>query len=137
MEALGGWRVLGQRPTTYGAVVASVRAGLPYAALESVARRFDLPQETLVRVLRLPARTLARRKKESRLRPDESDRLLRLGRVASYAEEVLGTREKAGRWLRTPNRALGGAVPLELLDTDLGAQQVEQILGRVEYGVFS
>jgi putative toxin-antitoxin system antitoxin component (TIGR02293 family) len=53
------------------------------------------------------------------------------------AEEVLGSRERAGAWLRGPVRALGEARPLELLDTDLGAQQVEQVLGRIEHGVHS
>jgi len=53
------------------------------------------------------------------------------------AEEVLGTAEKAARWLKKPNRALGGAVPLAQLDTDIGARQVEEILGRIEHGLYS
>ena len=53
------------------------------------------------------------------------------------AEEVLGTREKAAAWLHDPNRALGGPRPLDQLDTDLGARQVEQILGRIAHGVYS
>jgi putative toxin-antitoxin system antitoxin component (TIGR02293 family) len=91
----------------------------------------------LARVIGLPARTLARRKKERRLRADESDRLLRLARVAAVAEEALGARENAGQWLQKPNRALGGVTPLELLDTDLGAEEVVAILGRIEHGVYS
>ena len=83
------------------------------------------------------ARTLARRKKERRLRADESDRLLRLARVAAVAEDVLGTREHAGRWLQKPNRALGDVTPLDLLDTDLGAEEIVSILGRIEHGVYS
>lgn len=85
----------------------------------------------------LPARTLARRKKERRLRADESDRLLRLARVAAVAEDVLGAQDKAGRWLQKPNRALGGIAPLDLLDTDLGAEEVVTVLGRIEHGVYS
>jgi putative toxin-antitoxin system antitoxin component (TIGR02293 family) len=51
--------------------------------------------------------------------------------------DVLGEREKALRWLGSPNKALGGRRPLDLLDTGLGAKQVEQILGRIESGVYS
>jgi putative toxin-antitoxin system antitoxin component (TIGR02293 family) len=50
---------------------------------------------------------------------------------------VFGERAKASRWLHNPNRALGGVSPLSLLDTDLGTREVEQILGRIEYGVYS
>src|SRR3972149_2005506 len=93
--------------------------------------------EAACRLLHPPPRTLARRKKDRRLRADESDRLLRLGRVAARAEEVLGTADKAARWLGKPNRALGGKVPLAQLDTDIGAHQVEEILGRIAHGLYS
>jgi putative toxin-antitoxin system antitoxin component (TIGR02293 family) len=82
-------------------------------------------------------RTLARRKKEKRLHADESDRLFRVGRIAALAEETLGSKDKAKRWLQKPNRALGGAAPLRLLDTELGARQVEDVLGRIAHGVYS
>jgi putative toxin-antitoxin system antitoxin component (TIGR02293 family) len=116
---------------------AQVRMGLPYSALEAVASGFEIGMSDLVAVLQVPARTLARRKREKRLRADESDRLFRLGRIAALAEEVLGTRQKATRWLHQPNRALGHAVPLRQLDTELGARHVEDLLLRVAHGVYS
>lgn len=137
VQALGGQGVFRKRGATYEAIIDEARTGLPYAALETLASRFEIPQETLVRVLHLPPRTLARRKKARRLSADESDRLLRLARVAARAEEVLGGRERAGAWLRGTVRALGSVRPLDLLDTDLGAQQVEHVLGRIEHGVYS
>src|SRR5574341_81502 len=137
LDTLGGARALRERATTYQALHERVRSGLPYASLEAVGRRFGLDLATLAAVLHLPRRTLARRKRESKLRPDESDRLLRLGRLASLAEEVLGTADRAARWLRRPNRALGGDVPLHRLDTDLGARDVEALLLRIAHGVYS
>jgi putative toxin-antitoxin system antitoxin component (TIGR02293 family) len=65
---------------------------------------------------------------------DESERLMR---VAAQAAEVLGSEEKASRWLHSPNRALGGRRPLDMVDTDLGAGQVAAALGRIEHGVNS
>ena len=62
---------------------------------------------------------------------------VRSARITALACEVLGDPEKAARWLRHPNRALAGRVPLSLLDTDLGACEVEAVLGRIEYGIFS
>ena len=113
-----------------------LRAGLPYASLAAVATGFGLGGEDTSTVLRIPARTLARRKRERRLSPEESDRLYRLGRIATLAEDVLGDRRKAADWLRAGNRALGGSAPLSRLDTDLGAEEVEGILLRLAHGVF-
>jgi putative toxin-antitoxin system antitoxin component (TIGR02293 family) len=135
IEALGGPRLLKARRRDEDALIERVRAGLPYSALEAMAARFGIGPDEVVSVLRLPARTLARRKKEGRLTADESDRLLRLGRIAALAEEVLGHRERAGRWLHQPNRALGDVAPLRRLDTDLGAKEVEQLLIRIAHGV--
>lgn len=135
--ALGGKAIFKERTATYDVVVNRVRAGLPYAVLESLADRFDIPRERLIRVLGIPPRTLARRKKERRLPAAESDRVLRVARIAAFAEDVLGEAGKAGRWLQKPNRALGGAIPLDQLDTDLGAERVSQVLGRIAHGVYS
>lgn len=114
-----------------------IREGFPFASLESVMKQFGLKREEISWALGLPSRTLARRKQERRLSPSESDRLFRVVRIAVQASEVLGGKEQAARWLRAPNRALSGQMPLELLDTDLGSRQVEEVLGRIEHGVFS
>jgi len=137
VETLGGRRVLRQKAATVDELQARVRTGLPYAALEAVATGFAITREDLGTLLHLPTRTLVRRKREKRLRADESDRLLRLGRIAALAQEVLGSREKATRWLHAPNRALGHAIPLRCLDTDLGARQVEDVLLRTAHGTYS
>jgi putative toxin-antitoxin system antitoxin component (TIGR02293 family) len=113
-----------------------LRMGLPFASLSAVATGFGLAGEDASTILRIPPRTLARRKRERRLSPEESDRLYRLGRIATLAEEVLGDRRKAADWLRAPNRALGQATPLSRLDTDLGTEEVEGVLLRLAHGVF-
>ncbi len=137
VDTMGGKRVFREPTRTYEAVIKRARAGLPYAALDAVMTRFEISPDKVVKLLALPPRTLARRKKERRLRADESDRLLRLSRIGALTEETLGTRERAAAWLKRPNRALGGVIPLDLLDSDLGALQVEQILGRISHGVYS
>jgi putative toxin-antitoxin system antitoxin component (TIGR02293 family) len=135
-------QVLGDRPQA-GPVRSTedlkqwIREGFPFASLESAMTQFGLKREEVSRALDLPSRTLARRKQDRRLSPGESDRLYRVVRIAVQASEVLGGREQAERWLHTPNRALSGQMPLELLDTDLGSRQVEEVLGRIEHGVFS
>ena len=137
MDTLGGRGVFKRSAHNTGSLIERVRSGLPYSALEAVAARFHIGQQELVAVLDLPVRTLARRKREGRLRADESDRLLRLGRIAALAEEILGNSEKASSWLHRANRALGKVAPLPHLDTDVGAREVEDLLIRIAHGVYS
>ena len=133
VQALGGPGLVAAR--TSGQLRDALRAGLPYASLSAVASGFGIEGPTVASILGIPARTLARRKKERRLSPEESDRLFRLGRLAVLAADILGSRAKASAWLHAGNRALGGATPLSQLDTDLGAEEVESVLLRLAHGV--
>jgi putative toxin-antitoxin system antitoxin component (TIGR02293 family) len=84
----------------------------------------------------VPKRTLARRHaKKEPLTVEESDRALRLARIADLAARVFGDVEKAGRWLRKPKRALGGTTPLAFLASEIGARQVEEMLVRIDQGM--
>jgi len=112
-----------------------VRAGLPYRSLHEVASAWGLNPHAVAEILRIPERTLARRRQSGRLRTDESDRLARLARVAALAESVFGDREKASRWLQAGNPALGGEAPLDRLDTDPGSREVEAVLQRIAHGI--
>lgn len=115
----------------------AVREGLPFSAFESVATQIGLPPLQLTALLGIPSRTMARRKTEQQLTPQESDRLFRLARSFAQVVGILGSRDRARVWLRTPNRALGGEIPLDLLDTEIGSRQVEEVLFRLEHGIFS
>ena len=135
VDALGGDKALRSRVQTLEQLRQSIRRGLPFQAFEAVTANYGLFKPAVGRVLRTPERTLVRRKHGARFLADESDRLVRVARIAALAEEILGRRDKAGRWLQKPNRALGGATPLEHLDTELGAREVEQVLGRIGHGI--
>ena len=86
----------------------------------------------------LPRRTYDRRREDDApLTTAEGDRLMRAVRIILRAIEALADADKARVWLRTPNRALNGEVPMALLETDIGARLVERTLGRIEHGVYS
>jgi len=135
-SALGGAKALRTRVDTLDELVETILRGLTYATFEALTTNYGLLRELAGQAISVPERTLARRKR-ARFATDESDRLARLGRIAALAEEVLGSREKAGRWLQKSNRALGGVMPIERLRTEPGARQVEEILLRIEHGVIS
>jgi putative toxin-antitoxin system antitoxin component (TIGR02293 family) len=137
VEALGGKKVFKRRIVNVDQLRETVKAGLPYASLEALIGKFGLAREEAAAALHLPQRTIARRKKEQKLQADESDRLLRLARVGAQAAATLGSEEKAVQWLRRPNRALGNHAPLDLIGSDIGTRQVEEVLGRIEHGNIS
>ncbi len=137
-EVLGGRKVLGKTIKKPDDLARLVRRGLPARSVTALAETLHLGNSVLSQKLGIPQRTLTRRLSQpSLLTPAESDRTVRMARVCANAVEMIGDQEKAIEWLRTPNRALGGERPLDQLDTDTGARMVEDILGRIAYGVYS
>ncbi len=135
---LGGKKVFKREISEVNEMREVLRKGLPYQSLESLSKSTGIQLSTLTKVIGVAPRTLARRKEAgSTFNPAESDRIYRLARIMTLAIDVLGSKEKAKEWLSRNNRALGGETPLSLLDTDMGAKQVEEVLGRIEHGVFS
>jgi len=137
VEELGGKTALGRTLSTEGDLQSAIREGFPQAVLGKVMGSAGLTLKELAATLDLSPRSLQRRRHQGRLARFESDRLYRLARIISLAKRHIGDEQAAARWLRRPNRALGGATPLELVDTELGARAVENVLGRIAYGSVS
>lgn len=108
--------------------------GLHKSAFDRLKTLMAISGEDLSEVVNIPTRTLARR---STLKPEESERVLRVASTFQRAIEVLGGLNKARRWFTSPKKALGEKTPLEFCDTEPGAQEVINLLGRIEHGVFS
>ncbi|WP_058557153.1 antitoxin Xre/MbcA/ParS toxin-binding domain-containing protein [Thiohalocapsa sp. ML1] len=136
-DLLGGAAVLARVPRSELEWVDLIRRGLPAPALDALARNAGLAKADIAAAVGIPERTLARRKQEGRLHAEESSRLVRLARVIARAEQVFEEPAAAIDWLKSANAALGGATPLSLLDTDIGAEGVMDTLGRIEHGVFA
>jgi putative toxin-antitoxin system antitoxin component (TIGR02293 family) len=129
--------LLGLGPIDSAGLFRAVERGLSYAALERFRRNTSLPVELILALVDIPRRTLTRRKRTGRLRPGESDRLVRAARVFGRALQLFeGDRDAALEWLTSSQRALGGAVPIDLVTREVGARDVEQLIGRLEYGVY-
>jgi putative toxin-antitoxin system antitoxin component (TIGR02293 family) len=107
---------------------------LRYRAVERLSAFLQASPPQLMRLIEINERTAQRRKEQGTLTAEESDRLARVARVTHRAVEAFGNEEQAREWLQRPNRALQGALPLELLGTDAGAELVTDELGRIEYG---
>ena len=118
-------------------LIRQIQKGLRFSELETLQNSIDMPFEQLAAKLCISRSTLQRRKAAGRLSPDESDKVMRLSRLLEHATNVFGDIEKARAWLKFPQRGLGGAVPLDYAETEVGAREVDNLLGRIDYGVYS
>jgi putative toxin-antitoxin system antitoxin component (TIGR02293 family) len=115
-------------------VVAVVRRGVAAGMYQWLKESLEVSDQRLSSVVRISQRTVKRRLGEGRFHPDESERLVRVARLTERAKEVFEDLEGARDWLKSPQFALGGEIPLEYADTEPGAQIVEDLLGRIEHG---
>jgi putative toxin-antitoxin system antitoxin component (TIGR02293 family) len=115
-----------------------IRKGFPFRASKRVKEILELSNSQFAETLGISERTWARiQKSDKRLPFDASDRLYRVARIYAFACEVLEDEKEATKWIHSPQTGLGGKVPLDLLHTEAGAREVEDLLGRIEHGVIS
>lgn len=112
--------------------------GLPMTELTDLQTSLAVPVERLAPMLGISKATFHRSKERGeKLKPLVSDRVVRFAKLLGKAVKVLGDMETAKQWLNSPQYGLGGAVPLRYAKSEMGAREVENLLGRIEYGVYS
>ena len=115
-----------------------VERGFSFAALSRLAANSGLPLTLLSSVIGIPERTLARRKTSGKLEPDESERLLRISNLFEKSVQLFeGDVPAAVNWLTSPKKALDRQTPLLYARSELGAREVEDLIGRLDHGIFS
>ena len=134
VRELGGEPILLRTFRTSVDLQEAIREGFPQPVIEEVMHAAAISLKELAAILDISPRSLQRRRREGRLARFESDRIYRLARIVALAKRYIGDPEAAMRWLKRPNHALGGKVPLDSIDTELGARAVENALGRAAYG---
>jgi putative toxin-antitoxin system antitoxin component (TIGR02293 family) len=126
---------LGEPEAVY--LIEKVRDGLSFEGFHTMQEMLGVTEERLGAWLGMSRATLHRRKKLGTLDRAESDRLVRYGRLVSHATAAFGGIEGARSWLAAPAVAFNGECPLDFADTEIGAREVDALLGRLEHGVFS
>ncbi len=139
LDVMGGPDVLGKPIHNQLDLADLIMYGLPRQAAQAVRSRLNLTEQEFAHSLGVSPKTLQRQAKAAvkRLNPTQGDRLYRLARIVAFAEEVLEDPERAHQWLQDPQRGLGNRRPIDLLQSEAGAREVEDLLGRIEYGVLS
>ncbi len=115
-----------------------VQVGFPFKAFITLTKSMEVSNQHLAELVQISDRTLIRRRKDGILKSDESERLLRIARIFTLAVNLFeGDISSAQNWLSISNRALGGESPLEASKTEEGSREVENLITRLEHGVFS
>jgi putative toxin-antitoxin system antitoxin component (TIGR02293 family) len=129
---------LGLTATETGDLIRQIERGLAFDSLRKLEAFSGVDTLAIASVIGIPERTLARRKTAGRLSPDESERLLRISTVIEKSVELFeGDVPAAMSWLTSPKGALGNHSPLKYSRTEIGAREVENLIGRLEHGVFT
>ena len=116
-------------------LIAALKEGLPADRVEKLRDSLQVTTGLVAELLGIPSSTLARRRRAGRLGKDESERAYRVARLLDRATGVFGSLERARTWLKRPQYAFGGVSPLAFADTEPGAREVEDLLGRIEHGI--
>jgi putative toxin-antitoxin system antitoxin component (TIGR02293 family) len=115
-----------------------LESGLPFRAIERLQKASGLTRDRIKEVTRISEGSFSRRKKTGRLSLEESERVLRLSRIFERATSLYdGDQNGARQWLETPIPALDNQRPLDLSQTEPGAREVEDLIGRIEHGIVS
>jgi len=138
VEVLGGRKALRARPRTALQWQEVILAGVPVESAEALKGEIAVADRAFAELIGISEKTLSRaRAGKGRLDAVVSDRLFRLARIVALATDVLEGEAPAVRWLKRPQFGLGGRIPLSLLVTDAGRDEVEKLLLRIEHGVYS
>lgn len=118
-------------------MIAAVKAGIPARSFNDLAGILGVSEAALAAVVGISTSTLMRRKRTGHFTPEEGEHIVRVACLLELATQTFGELESARDWLRRENLSLAGKTPLSYADTEIGAREVENLLGRILYGVYS
>jgi putative toxin-antitoxin system antitoxin component (TIGR02293 family) len=116
--------------------ISMIHVGIRPALFTKMAKHIGMPQKGLAETLKLNERTLRNRSPHQRLTQAESEKSLRVARVYAKAMGALGGDENAKKWIVSPIKSLGNRRPIDFLETDVGTQEVLNVLNAIEWGVY-
>lgn len=134
VDILGGDAILGHRVASNSDMIALLREGIPVGSVDNIVKAGYITMSEIDAVI-IPRKTLENRRRIGTLTTEQSDRLHRAARVIAKALNTFGSKDKTNLWLRRPTAALGGVTPISLLDTNAGAEQVMNLLARIDHGI--
>lgn len=114
-----------------------IEKGISKKALENLKEKAAMDYDQLAKVLNVARATLISKKGNEKFNADVSDKILGLADIYSYGYEVFGDQDRFNQWIFRANMALGGQAPFDILNTSFGREEIKNLIGRIDYGVYS
>jgi putative toxin-antitoxin system antitoxin component (TIGR02293 family) len=114
-----------------------VRKGVSKTYFEGFKQKAGLDYDQLAVTLSVARATLINKKGVEKFNPTLSEKIISLADIYAYGYEVFESVERFNEWVFRPNRALGGLPPYDFLDNQFGREEVKNLIGRIDYGVYS
>jgi putative toxin-antitoxin system antitoxin component (TIGR02293 family) len=132
--------VLPQKPTRQTTAMEKwkmVKEGVTKKELEQLKQNAGLDYDTLARGLSTGRATLINKKGKSKFNLAVSEKIVGLADIYSYGYEVFEEQERFNKWMFRPNKALGNHAPYDLVNNQFGREEVKNLIGRIDYGVYA
>lgn len=117
--------------------MAVIRNGVSKKDLELLKNKAALDYSMLAKALSVTRATLINKKREEKFNMALSEKIVSLADLYSFGFEVFGDKNLFNQWMRSPNRAIGGKLPYDLIDNQYGREEIKNLIGRIAYGVYS
>ena len=114
-----------------------VREGVSKKDLEVLKSKTKMDYTSLAKALSVTRATLINKKRSDRFNVSLSEKIVGLADLYSFGFEVFEEEDLFNQWMQKPNKALGGEVPLDIIDNQFGREEVKNVIGRIAYGVYS
>jgi putative toxin-antitoxin system antitoxin component (TIGR02293 family) len=114
-----------------------IRDGVSKKDLEHLKNKAELDYTMLAKALSVTRATLINKKRDQKFGVGLSEKIVGLADLYSYGFEVFEDEDRFNQWMTKPNRALGGQVPYDIIDNQYGREEVKNLIGRIDYGVYS
>ncbi|MEO7263326.1 MAG: antitoxin Xre/MbcA/ParS toxin-binding domain-containing protein [Ferruginibacter sp.] len=113
------------------------KAGISKLDLEHLKTKTRLDYDKLASVLSVTRATLINKKGKDKFNPTVSEKIVSLADIYAFGYEVFEDEEKFNKWMFRPNTSLGGEVPYFFIDNEFGREEIKNLIGRIEFGVYS
>ncbi|MBB5637476.1 putative toxin-antitoxin system antitoxin component (TIGR02293 family) [Pedobacter cryoconitis] len=135
---LGGTDLIREKIKSAFDLITLSNQGIKKASLDALVSHMGMTKKSFAEdILNLSVKTLERKKADDVLDKYTSSHVIEVTKVVAHAFEVFEDEEKMQKWLNTPNRALNQMKPLDLFYIPTGLAMVDNVLGRIEEGVYS
>lgn len=114
-----------------------IRSGISKTDFEGFKQKAGLDYDQLAATLSVARATLINKKGSEKFNQTLSEKIVSLADIYAYGYEVFEDTDRFNNWIFRPNKALGGLVPFDLLDNQYGREEVKDLIGRIDYGVYS